>query len=52
MCLRLDVPIFAEDALLAEAGFADEPEDEEEAESVVEEFRDFIESVNPEDFNG
>lgn len=50
LAVRLDVPIFAEDALLAEAGFADEPESDEQAETVVEEFRDFIESVNPEDF--
>ena len=50
LAIRLDVPIFAEDALLAEAGYADEPDPEEEAEDVVEEFRDFIDNVNPEDF--
>ena len=50
MAIRLDVPIVAEDALLAEAGYADEPDPEEEAEDVVEEFKDFIDNVNPEDF--
>lgn len=50
LAVRMDVPIFAEDQLLAEVGYSDEPEVEEEAEDVVEEFRDFIDSVNPEDF--
>jgi bifunctional DNase/RNase len=51
LAVRLGVPIFAEDELLAEAGYEDEPEAEaEEAETVLEEFMDFIENVNPEDF--
>ncbi|MGI9605644.1 MAG: bifunctional nuclease family protein [Acidimicrobiales bacterium] len=53
LAIRLDVPIFAEDQLVAEAGYEDAPEDEEDeeqSESVVEEFRDFIDSVNPDDF--
>lgn len=51
LAVRMNVPIFAEDELLAEAGYEDEPEvDEEEAETVLEEFMDFIENVNPEDF--
>lgn len=51
LAIRLDAPIFAEEALLAEAGYADEAEDEEEeAEDVVEEFKDFIDKVNPDDF--
>lgn len=50
LAVRMDVPIYAEDALLAEVGYSDEPEVEEESEDVVEEFRDFIDSVNPEDF--
>lgn len=50
LAIRLGTPIFAEEALLAEAGYADEPDVEEEAEDVVEEFRDFIDNVNPEDF--
>lgn len=50
LAVRLQVPIFAEDELLAEVGYTDEPDVEEESEDVVEEFRDFIDSVNPEDF--
>lgn len=50
LAVRLQVPIFAEDALLAEVGYTDAPDVEEESEDVVEEFRDFIDSVNPEDF--
>jgi bifunctional DNase/RNase len=50
LAVRMDVPIYAEDELLAEVGYSDEPDAEEESEDVVEEFRDFIESVKPEDF--
>jgi len=51
LAVRLGVPIFAEDELLAEAGYDDRPDDDgEEAETVLEEFMDFIENVNPEDF--
>lgn len=51
LAVRLGVPIFAEPELLAEAGYDDQPdEDGDEAETVVEEFMDFIENVNPEDF--
>ncbi len=41
------VPIFAEEAVLEEAGVEFEPEDEE---SQVEEFREFLDQVSPEDF--
>ena len=51
LAVRMDVPIFAEPELLAEAGYDDEPDDDDEqAETVLEEFMDFIENVNPEDF--
>lgn len=51
LAVRMSVPIFAEDALLDEAGYEDEPEVEDDAaETVLEEFMDFIENVNPEDF--
>ena len=48
--MRLGVPIFAEDELLAEVGYSDAPEETEEAAEVVEDFKDFLDSVNPEDF--
>ena len=50
LAVRMDIPIFAEDELLAEVGYSDQPEAEEESEDVVEEFRDFIDTVKPEDF--
>lgn len=43
-----DVPIFAEEAVLDEAGVVFENEDEEEQQ--VEEFREFLDQVQPEDF--
>lgn len=50
LAVRMDVPIFAEDELLAEVGYSDAPDEEEESEDIVEDFRDFIDTVNPEDF--
>ncbi len=51
LAVRMQVPIFAEDELLAEVGYSDVPESEdEESEDIVEDFRDFIDSVKPEDF--
>jgi hypothetical protein len=52
--VRTGSPIFAEEGVLEEAG--QEPEVEAAAESgeqeeeILEEFRDFIERVNPDDF--
>lgn len=43
-----DVPIYAEDAVLDEAGVIFESEDEEEEQ--IEEFREFLDQVRPEDF--
>lgn len=50
LAVRMDVPIFAEDELLAEVGYTDAADVEEESEDIVEDFRDFIDNVNPEDF--
>ncbi|HZA75261.1 MAG TPA: bifunctional nuclease family protein [Acidimicrobiales bacterium] len=49
LAIRIGSPIFAEEEVLEEAGRVEQP-DEEEAEQVVEQFRDFIDHVNPEDF--
>jgi uncharacterized protein len=49
LAIRMGSPIFAEEDVLEEAGRVEQP-DEEEAEQVVEQFRDFIDHVNPEDF--
>ncbi len=52
LAARTGSPIFAQEGVLADAGYiADEEEEEEgEEEEVVEQFKEFIESVNPEDF--
>jgi bifunctional DNase/RNase len=48
LALRVGVPIFAEESVLAAAGLVipDEQEDE------VEKFREFLDSISPEDFRG
>jgi bifunctional DNase/RNase len=52
LALRVDCPIFATEELLDEAGLVEEPEGEaeEEGEDVVEQFKEFIDNVNPDDF--
>ncbi len=53
LAARTGTPIYASEAVLAEAGYSqDEDEDDEpaQAEEVVEQFREFIDTVNPEDF--
>jgi bifunctional DNase/RNase len=51
LALRVECPIFAEDDVLAEAGLVDDQDGEgEEPEEVVEKFREFIDTVNPDDF--
>jgi hypothetical protein len=52
LSVRLGTPIFAAEEVLDEAGQLPEAADEEEAEEILDEFRDFIEHVNPEDFAG
>lgn len=52
LAARTGSPIFADEDVLDEAGYleAEAEPDEVPAEEVVEQFRDFIDSVNPEDF--
>jgi len=52
LAARTGTPIFADEEVLDEAGYVggDDETDEEEAEEVVEQFKDFLDSVNPEDF--
>ena len=49
LAVRLGSPIFAEEDVLDEAGRVEQTDDEN-AEEMVEQFKDFIDSVNPEDF--
>jgi bifunctional DNase/RNase len=52
LAVRVDAPIFAAESVLDEAAAPqeDEAEDGQEQEEIVEEFREFIDQVNPEDF--
>ena len=53
LALRCEAPIFATEELLDEAGQpAEVSEEAEEADEIIDEFKDFIESVSPEDFAG
>jgi bifunctional DNase/RNase len=55
LAVRTTTPIFAEEALLDEAAVeAPEPELEEEAdeEAILDEFRDFLDDISPDDFAG
>lgn len=54
IAVRVGTPVYAEEAVLAEVGYVEEDETETEddvdPDEVVEEFREFIDQVNPEDF--
>ncbi len=50
LAVRCSAPLFASEELLDEVGQEPPAEPEEEAEEIIDEFRDFIERVNPEDF--
>ncbi len=52
LAARTGSPIYANEGVLDEAGYLedDEPEEPVEQAQVVEEFKEFIDSVNPEDF--
>jgi uncharacterized protein len=50
LAVRCSAPLFASEELLDEVGQEPTPEPEEEAEEIIDEFRDFIEHVNPDDF--
>lgn len=50
VAVRTGAPIFADDELLDEVGQLPEPSADDEAEEIIDEFKDFIENVSPEDF--
>ena len=52
LAVRCGAALFAADDLLDEVGQLPAPEPEDEAEEIIDEFKDFIEHVNPEDFGG
>lgn len=51
LAVRTGSPIYASETVLAEAGYLEDTTDDEPVETeVVEQFKEFIDSVNPEDF--
>ena len=50
LAVRCAAPLFASEALLDEVGQEPTAEPEEEEAEIIDEFRDFIEHVNPDDF--
>jgi uncharacterized protein len=50
LAARTGTPIFADERVLAEAGHIEPEDDEGESQELVDEFREFIEHVSPEDF--
>ena len=52
LAVRCEAPMLANEELLDLVGQDPAAEPEEEAEEIIDEFRDFIDHVNPEDFGG
>jgi hypothetical protein len=50
LAVRVACPIFVTDEVMDAAGFVEESDGESQPEDVVEEFRQFIDNVSPEDF--
>jgi uncharacterized protein len=50
LAVRCSAPLFASDELIEEAGQEPPPEPEQDAADIIDEFKDFIENVSPEDF--
>ncbi|MFZ9354895.1 MAG: bifunctional nuclease domain-containing protein, partial [Ilumatobacteraceae bacterium] len=50
IAVRAEVPIAATRELIDEVGVVVDEEDDEASEEIMDEFRDFIENISPEDF--
>ena len=50
LAVRFGAPLFASDELLDEVGQVPAPEPEDEQEEIIDEFKDFLKTVNPDDF--
>jgi bifunctional DNase/RNase len=51
LAMRMGAPVFGVEAVLAEAGITVPEEQEQEQESELEKFREFLDTISPEDFN-
>jgi hypothetical protein len=52
VAVRSGIPIYAESALLDEVGKVVPETPAEDAEEIIDDFRQFIDSIRPEDFQG
>ncbi len=50
LAVRCGAPLYSSDELIAEHGRAPEPEPEQDAAEIIDEFKDFLEHVDPGDF--
>jgi bifunctional DNase/RNase len=50
LAVRCGAPLFASEQLIDEVGQEPAPESEDDAAEIIDEFKDFIENVSPEDF--
>jgi hypothetical protein len=50
LAVRCDAPLFASEQLIDEVGQEPPAEPETDAAEIIDEFKDFIENVSPEDF--
>ena len=52
LAVRTGTPIYVSDAVIAEVGFVDgaEPGTDDQPEEMVEEFKEFLDTISPEDF--
>ena len=51
LAVRTGTPIFAEEAVIEEVGFREsDPQESPQPEEVVEEFKEFLDNISPEDF--
>jgi bifunctional DNase/RNase len=48
LALRMSAPVFAAESVVDEVGY--QAEEEEDSEEMVEQFKEFIDTVNPDDF--
>ncbi|WP_163552187.1 bifunctional nuclease family protein [Candidatus Frankia alpina] len=51
LAMRMGAPVYGVEAVLAEAGITVPEEQEQEQESELEKFREFLDTIFPEDFN-
>lgn len=51
LAMRMGAPVYGVESVLAEAGITVPEEQEQEQESELEKFREFLDTISPEDFN-